>query len=521
MALPELRPYQKTTVTDCRNSLKTHKSVVLSTCPSGGKTIMALSIAQDYLDRGEIVMVLTHGTTVLLDQWNEEIREKGIEHENLITTLPQSIRKIKEMMHGKELGLLIVDEAHEFYFAEKLVQTILKTLKPKHELLLTGTPSKFILDNIKGADRPIHITSGVEVYGEGFLQDTYFGMVKSSYDLRGQGEEEIDEADMNGEDEEGEDDISGDYNLHGDLKRKVKLSTEDTTTSLDDLIDAMIDRLKGVLGSTSINAVNFTSKVKLNKVNALFGELKKTMIAAHSIKQGRDIRDILTAKGVCCILSESEGDVENENIGKFIKDESIKVLIVVRRGILGFNMPSLCNVVDFTCSRNINRIYQLYARVLRKHPDGHNKFFFRLTSKANPAVDSFYLQAALSLNNKDFISKFNGKNLSHMEILVPKRYRMRDRSDEGKRKGKKPFKQTPDVTVDVLMYEEIMSLKLMQEMTLNSGSEKWNEFEYAKMGEVIRKLTGKVFSDPEANKKAIIEWILAHGVEVPDEEVTV
>jgi len=508
MALPELRPYQKTAVAACKDSLKDHKSVVLSTCPSGGKTIMALSIAQDYLDRGEIVMVLTHGTKVLLDQWNDEIAEKHLWNTNLITTLPQSIRKIKTMLHEKELGLLIVDEAHEFYFAEKLVQSIIKTCKPKHELLLTGTPSKFVYDNLQGKTyRPIHITSGVEVYGEGFVQDTYFGMVKSSYDLRSQGEEEIEDFDSDAP-EEGEDDISGDYNIHGDLKRKVDLRTEDTATSLDDLIEEMVTRLKSVIGATSINAMNFASKVKLNKVNAVFGELNKTMIAAHSIKQGRDIRSILDEKGVSCILSESEGDVENENIGKFIEDESIKVLIVVRRGVLGFNMPTLCNVVDFTCSRNINRIYQLYARVLRQHPDSKDKFFFRLTSKMNPAVDSFYLQAALSLNNKDFISKFNGKNLSHMEILVPKRHRVRDRSGEGKKpKGKK---RTHDVIVDTLMYEEIMSLKLMQEMTLNSGSDKWNEFEYAKMGEVIRKLTGKVFADVDGNIERIEAWMAAH-----------
>jgi len=95
-----------------------------------------------------------------------------------------------------------------------------------------------------------------------------------------------------------------------------------------------------------------------------------------------------------------------------------------------------------------------------------------------------------------------------MEILVPKRHRVRDRSGEGKKpKGKK---RTHDVIVDTLMYEEIMSLKLMQEMTLNSGSDKWNEFEYAKMGEVIRKLTGKVFADVDGNIERIEAWMAAH-----------
>ena len=40
-------------------------------------------------------------------------------------------------------------------------------------------------------------------------------------------------------------------------------------------------------------------------------------------------------------------------------------IIVVGRGILGFNFEQLVNVVDMTGSQNIDRIFQLMARVVR------------------------------------------------------------------------------------------------------------------------------------------------------------
>jgi len=44
---------------------------------------------------------------------------------------------------------------------------------------------------------------------------------------------------------------------------------------------------------------------------------------------------------------------------RFKEDDDVLILIVVGRGILGFDNPKLVTVIDFTGSRNINRIFRI------------------------------------------------------------------------------------------------------------------------------------------------------------------
>lgn len=531
MPLPTLKPFQEPLVKEIREALKTHHSVVLAACPGAGKTIMSLDIMLDYLRAGKIVLVLTHGTKVLLDQWTNRVETFGLaeylSNGQLILKLPQSKAAIKKLLADKQIALLVVDEAHEFYFAHRLVegevkhgtvQQIIKDHKPEKELLLTGTPSKFIYDNqINKSDRPIVICPGTAVFQAGMLQDTYFGMVKSAYNFRMNYEKLHDE-----DDEEGSEKDTSDFNGKGDLKQTLYIDPKQTRDSLVNLVAAMIERLSLVSAAkSSINVANAMTYLPpmLRSWASVFGTLEKTMIAAHSIEQAKALRDVLEEQfegsDARVILSVSKGmsadpddiDEDGKNITAFQSDPKIKVLIVVRRGILGFDMFDLCNVVDFTCSRNINRIYQLYARVLRAH-SGHDKFFFRVASSENPSIDSFFLQAALCLNNKDFLSRFNGKNLSVMDVIVPRNRKLSERK-RGPGKGRPVVDSvTP---VDALMYWEILNLELMTEMSVNSDSPYWKEFEKVKFGQVMSKLTDKVFMDPEGMKEAILDFCRTYG----------
>src|SRR6185369_11708445 len=100
------------------------------------------------------VLILTHGTKILRSQYCEELNKikdlnftyqlvdsyAKMTQEQVIVAIPQTIR---DKYIGK-FNLIIVDEAHQFYFAE-MVQAIIKDLKSPKQLLLTGTPSEFIL----------------------------------------------------------------------------------------------------------------------------------------------------------------------------------------------------------------------------------------------------------------------------------------------------------------------------------------------------------------------------------------
>ena len=469
---PPARPYQDRALSNLHELFSTHDAAVLAACPGAGKTYMALRLAAEILAQGGVVLVLAHGTLVIKEQWIGKVREYfGIEPDGalpdgLMIALPQAKREIRKELKNRKVDLLIVDESHEFYHGEKLVQNIIKVLKPRHELLLTGTPARFVADG----RFPIEVVSGCEVYREGEdtgkpnLTDLHFGLVTSGYLTDGQ----------------------TDYNEDGDLKDTYQTTREATSVTLDAFLKEAITRLKtnssGTLG-------NLKSLTRANKFLKVFNTLDKTMIATRSIAQAQDVAAILSGMGVTVVLSDSESDPDNLKIEEFKQDATARVLVVVQRGILGFDYPELCNVVNLTCSRNINRIYQLYARVLRVHPDGREKIYFHVTSSSQAALDSYYLQAALCLNARDFVTRFNGRNLSSLEIPVPKSKGIGGEAGTGC--GGEIKKDTVVAGVPQgLMASEVLGLDLLSRVMIRSGNAACDEIEYARFGWVVTKLTG-------------------------------
>jgi superfamily II DNA or RNA helicase len=468
-----LRTYQEKALSQLGNT----KTQVLSICPGGGKTYTAIEFALRN-PQFKKVLILTHGTNVLKTQWSDDFATLGMTFSNELhsderftITIPHAILK-KDI---PKFDLIIVDEAHEFYYVDNkndtdgMLKTIIKKVKPKCQLFLTGTPSKFIKNEMK----PV-IVSGCEIYGdkEGkkYLSNTYFGLVKSAYVLD-----------------------TEDFDSEGDTA-SFEFTKKDTKESLLSLVKEMLNRLEtNKKLKSSPNAINVLGAVKLNRFQKAFGGLGKTLIAARNIAHANVLKELLQANKVSVVVSESKGDKDSENIAKFKDDPAIQALIVVRRGILGFNMPTLVNVVDFTMSRNIDRIYQLYARVLRVHPDGKEKFYFKMCSYLNAEVDAVFFQAAICLNNPDFISKYNGKNLKELPIFVRKESEKKEKSEKSDKKKSK----AKNISMDGNMMDFVISLDLMTELTVNPKSKHWKEFKYTTVAEALTKLTGVEFQ---------IEW---------------
>lgn len=462
----KLRSYQEQALSEIPNTGVN----VLSICPGGGKTFTAIQYALN--GNFKRILILAHATNVIKQQWGTVFTELDLSFsddvqssERFIISIPQALNK-KALKH---FDLVIVDEAHEYFLAPSVKAILLKT-NPNSTLLLTGTPSKLI----KAGYNPV-IISGVDVYNEGknpvktlpnkYLSNTFFGLVKSSYDIK------MDE-----------------FDGAGDTSHKFNKKTTDA--SMNALVKEMLIRLKThILIKQSPDAINVIKRVTFaNKMQTAFTALGKTLIAARNIKQADMIMQHLQKNNVKALSSNCDSDTDSENIRAFQENQDIKVLVVVRRGILGFNMPELINVVDFTMSRNIDRIYQLYARVLRTHGNS-SKFYFRMCSALNPDVDSYFLQAAMCLNNHNFISKYNGKNLNTLPIIVPKMPENRQTPNSKKHTGKR----TEIVSVDAIMAEQILGLELLSELTINSNSKYWKEFASMSFGSVIEKLTGKDF----------------------------
>ena len=123
--------------------------------------------------------------------------------------LPNSESKI----NGK-YDFLIVDEAHENYLAER-VQRIITNVKPTKQLLLTGTPSKFI----KKGGYDILTLAANEISEEWFAK-LNIELVASNYKWKGK------------------------YNNDHEVKSNFKFNIKDTKKTLDSVILKLIERVK-------------------------------------------------------------------------------------------------------------------------------------------------------------------------------------------------------------------------------------------------------------------------------------
>jgi superfamily II DNA or RNA helicase len=212
--------YQREALEKVESSLREKEITVLASCPSSGKTMMSIYTIDKYLESnpGHKVLVLAHGTTVLRKQFYDDIIElKPNFTSNLVISyndydedssvnicLPQTLNN-KDI---NEFDLLVVDEAHQFYFAD-MVKSIIKKGKPTKQLLLTGTPSPFVR---RGFDIiPISLNDIME---EGMVSDLYVQIASSSYSF----------------------DLVNDYNQNDELKSKVYIKQSETNKTLDELI---------------------------------------------------------------------------------------------------------------------------------------------------------------------------------------------------------------------------------------------------------------------------------------------
>jgi len=477
----ELRDYQTKALEDINRLFADHEKVVLASAPGSGKTVIAIEFIKQ--NPSLKVMILPHGTNVLKTQWHNQLTENNVSFSitdfssQVIVALPQSL-------YNKDLpkvDLLIVDEAHEFYFAENMVQGIINKVRPAKQLLLTGTPSKFILANKTKREYNLVVIDGLTLVEQGFMSNLYSAAVTTSEPIK-----------------------KTDYNSVGDLKGKYSFTRTEET--LDRLLDAMYRRLR-MSKHIKSDAKFITEWPELaqisGKISSVFSEFGKTLVACHSISQATEVYNYFQNKGIESVLSHSENDIDSKEITKFQDNATVKVLVVVNRAILGFDFPELVNVVDLSCSKNIDRTYQMLSRVVRKHPMGHEKFFFKIVPDAEKDLNKFVLTAAHCLMNRSFLERFDGKNLNHMEIpvLLKKLGRkiIENNDEKPESEGKVASKRAP---IDTDFYDEVMSTNLLIDL-FNKSGEVFSEYAFVTMGKLRETFLGEMVHDPDGKKLTI------------------
>lgn len=321
---------------------------VLAACPGSGKTTISHKIINQYIELhpNAKIIVLTEGQNVLKNQYLEELRSPNIKinfsygafgsNAQVQVGIPQSIKNLK----WDSVDLLIVDEAHKFYFANT-VRSIIQSLKPRHQVLMTGSPTRYNTHNQNNGKK----------YGIYYI---------SASDLMDLG--------------------------------------------VFSAVDMDVCRVMSSNIAESINLV-------LKKAIANKDSLNKIMMACSSIKEAKAVAWYMRKIGRNPSLSTSENDSDNQGIEDF-KSGKTDVLIVVNKGILGFNDSNITLLIDLRSSSNIDTSYQLFARVLRVHPKKVRKAYYRIGKNGfdyNKQV--IILHKMKSLIDRDIFKGYNGKNL--------------------------------------------------------------------------------------------------------------
>lgn len=343
--------------------------LVLAMCPSSGKTETVIYYINELIKKNKDlkILILPHSTNVLLNNFYDRLEQRNVcftystdtsKNTNVHVILPQSISKIK----GK-YDVIIIDEAHENYFA-KTVQNIIKKTSCKKQILLTGTPSKFIGKD----DFKIHFLALNEL-DKNTIPKLRIDIIESYYNW------------------------NDNYNYNHEVKKQFNYEDSDTKKSIEKTFKFITNRS----GNKSIN---------------------KTLIVCNNINQSKSVKSYLDSIGLFSVISNSENDTKSELVQDF-KHNKINILIVVNRARLGYDDADLINLIDMSGTLNPNLIYQMMARVLRGSNDSQ-KYYVRLTSKKDDLLNSeISTSLALMLTDKKYISTFNGKDFSSKKIIIP------------------------------------------------------------------------------------------------------
>ena len=419
----EIRPYADRILNkELPKAFDKNDVVVLAATPNSGKTLMAVAWMEKYLleNPSHRILVLTHNQSILRKQFYNDIydanvnfsyeRVDNVEDFNnsfsqVIVTLPQTIIGSLDD-NDSQFNVLVVDEAHHYYNVKNgMVSKIINKYKFQKQLLLTGTPAPFIAEK-----RDIIAVSLEELIEGGYCADPLVLIAKASYSIS-----------------------LNDFTKNDELRKETKLTDKDTFESLNILLPIIESKTLTTGWESSIEA---------------FG---KTMIFCNRVSQARDVLSYFLNFKIKAQLSTSENDSTGEFIDDFIQSD-LKILIVVDRGVLGFNLPELVCIIDMKCGKNISNLFQLFNRITRLHPDNKQKYFFKLIPSSLAFEYTYMLSAALALMfSKNYI-KYNG---TPNEIVLPVIRTRVEKKEEvsGKKRGKGEFQFEPIHYIDIPVFK--------------------------------------------------------------------
>lgn len=388
--------------------------IVLALGTGGGKTyttIMKLDLFySDIKNKGKKTVIFPHATNVLKDNFSNSLKKYGkksfkftvINHTSeikkafsskdfdVIVMLPQLVTNHLNKL--KKVEWVVVDEAHEWY-GQKSYKNILKKLKPKHQLLLTGTPAKFNKDKSKFIFQHVSVDKLRQV---GKLGNARIEMVSSMYNIKS-------------------DDITSSLNI-----RKSVVSRKNKAT-LENVIKQVFRSLN--------NPTNLRNNLPNNIMGTVFNSMKKTLIVCNSQKQAKEFfKEINKRIPNKVLISISEDGGDSSEFKTFQENEDILVLLIVRKGRLGFDMPNLYNIVDFSLTTNVDVISQMLGRILRPDKNNSLKYYFKVAPQNTVYFYQAIMKVVLRVTMQDAFEIYDG---NQNKVRIPNPQPPKERKPRG------------------------------------------------------------------------------------------
>lgn len=396
--------YQEEFLTSEYNSTK---PFVLAAGTSSGKTFMAimkLEIFYSYAEnKNKRTLIIPYSMKVLRDNFDKELKDFNPSFSYCVATtkeeliaclksdcqvvvaLPQSLSNSIDLL--PHFHNFFLDEAHQWY-KEKTIQNIIKKIKPKYQLLLTGTPARFIANGDKFEFQFVPV---MHLFDLNQVTDVRLEVVSSTYDFK--------QSDYEG--------------IYGNLK-SGKINKKNTDEALIAVCKEMLKRIKNPIKQPNVSRVT-------KNVLSVFNRIGKTIVFCHSLKQANAIFNSLngfkdlTGK---VLISHSENDSDSKNFITFKDNDSYSILVAVDRGKLGFNIPELFNVVDFTLTQSLDMLMQMYGRLLRLSKTDNPKTYYKVATKNTASYYVDLMTAMMCLTDMEWYSNYNGKNMDGIRIPI-------------------------------------------------------------------------------------------------------
>jgi superfamily II DNA or RNA helicase len=394
-----------------------YKKFVLAASQCAGKNLITIMILDFYYSQiGPTfrAVVSAHNLVQLREQFIAEMVHFDADclknPECIIVGLPNLLKK--NLM--KKIHLFIVDEGHHYYGVfDGMVQKAIENMNPERQLILTGTPSYFNDYNNKPDNTDkfgMHFISMETLWLHGDVIHPAKNILVEVASTTCKFE-------------------LSDY-IEDELKTNITYTEKEMKETLYGLMHGIMNRLGSTLKNKPIEykafEMSFPERVFWVK------SVGKTMFACHSQKQARLVKNILVNhfgyNENSVMLSIS--DESDSNLSAFVTEPEIKFLIVVFRGILGFNAPNLENIIDLTGSRNVNRLWQLFGRIIRPSEIVMRKFYYKVVPNHLVTYFEDLMAGVLHLGKEDYLRMFDGKNFHNLSIIPNRRRQTNENNDE-------------------------------------------------------------------------------------------